>query len=105
MSGPVHMNQVISQTPNVAKINQAQQQNPEQFQRFVHLEEKNQIRKHTETVQTPAQTENSRELESDGKKREHLPGKKKKRTQAEDELAEKSASEEKDAGSIVDIVI
>ncbi len=105
MSGPVHMNQVIFQTPNVEKIHQAQQQNPEQFQRFVHLEEQHQIRKHTETVQTSAQTENSRELESDGKKREHLAGKKKKRALTEDELAEKNASEEKGAGSIVDIVI
>lgn len=105
MSGPVHMNQVIFQTPSVEKIHQAQQQNPEQFQRFVHLEEQNQIRKHTETVQTPVQTENSRELESDGKKREHLPGKKKKRAPADDELNEQGATEEKGAGSIVDIVI
>jgi hypothetical protein len=99
------MNQIIFQTPNVEKIHQTQQQNPEQFQRFIHHEEQSQIRKHTETVQTPVQTENSRELESDGKKREHLPGKKKKRSRAEDESAELSADEKNGAGSIVDVVI
>lgn len=105
MSGPVHMNQVIYQTPNVGKAQQAENQNPDQTQRHASVQEQVLLREKTETVQTPVEPEASRFVENEEKKREEAR-KKKRRLEAKDEEAsEESAEKSEQAGNIVDVVI
>lgn len=109
MAGPVHMNQVIYQTPNVEKAQQAEHQNPDQIQRQASFEEQVQFRQRTETVQVPQKTENSREIENNREKRDK-ERKKKKRAESTEDRKKKTKpldakKRENGAGVIVDVKI
>ena len=106
MSGPVHMNQVIFQTPSVEKIHQAEHQTPDQGQRQATVEEKEQLRQRTETVQRTDSPEDSRVVKNDKEEREKSR-REKRRSEEETEPPEEreQSSTERAAGAIVDVVI
>ncbi len=108
MTGPVHMNQVIFQTPTVEKIQQAEQQNPDQTQRQATVESQAQLRQKTETVQDAVESEDSRFVENEEREKQQERRRKRRQTGEAREGAE--AEREKkladgDSGSILDIVI
>ncbi len=108
MTGPVHMNQVIFQTPTVEKIQQAEHQNPDQTQRQATVESQAQLRQKTETVQDTVESEDSRFVENE--EREKQQERRRKRRQAGEAQEAAEAEREKkladgDSGSILDIVI
>ncbi|MEW5723330.1 MAG: hypothetical protein AB1896_09505 [Thermodesulfobacteriota bacterium] len=70
MAGPVHMNQVLYQTPTVEKIQQAELQGQDQAQRHVAIEEKTQLQQRTETVQKLPESQPVRVTENEPRKRE-----------------------------------
>ena len=106
MTGPVHMNQVLFQTPSVEKIQQAEHQNPDTTQRNAAAEEMVNFQQRTETVQTGVKTERSKELDKDGKKRDKSSRKKMSGTTDQPEQDdEQLIDSERLSGRIVDIVI
>ena len=60
MTGPIHMNQVLYQTPTVEKMQQAEQQSPDNLQRHNTVEELIKLQQRTETVQTGVKTDRPR---------------------------------------------
>jgi hypothetical protein len=106
MSGPVHLNQVIFQTPNVEKIHETDRQNPEMTHRHIIHEDQAQLRQRTETVQQSVQPEESRILDERGKeKHERRKKNKKHQTESEDAARKASASAAEFQGGIVDVVV
>ena len=106
MTGPIHMNQVLYQTPTVEKIHQAEHHHPEVMQRQATAEEMAQLRVRTETVQQPVQPEHSREL--DNQKREKGSAKKKRPKQNDlsaVDVSEEDYEQNNGPGGIVDIRI
>ena len=107
MSGPVHMNQVIFQTPSVEKVHQAEHQTPDQGQRQATVEEQEQMRQRTETVQRTDSSEHTQAVKNDKEERERSRKRKHARgdgtAPGEEEQARPHA--ERDAGSIVDVII
>jgi hypothetical protein len=110
MSGPVHMNQVLFQTPNVEKVQQTEHQLPDQAQRQASIEEQKQFQQRTETVQKFEESENSRVVKNDKKDRGKSDKRGRKKALADerekDETGETSESAcDSEAGRIVDVII
>jgi hypothetical protein len=110
MSGPVHMNQVIFQTPNVEKVQQVEHQLPDQAQRQASQEEQKQFQVRTETVQTTEESENSRVVKNDKKEREKSGKRDQKKARGEADKKEETGETpeqvlETQAGRIVDVII
>ncbi|MBW2050824.1 MAG: hypothetical protein JRG97_03120 [Deltaproteobacteria bacterium] len=106
MAAVDEMNLILTQTPHVEKVQQAEQQNPEQTQRHAAIQEAEEHRKRSETVQ---HTDNTKEIKSvDDEKSE----KKRSREQQDmemktEEIEKEELPPEKDAktGKIVDVLI
>ena len=107
MSGPVYFNQVIFQTPTVEKIQQPEFQNPDQTQRHASVQEQVQLREKTETVQTPVETESTRFVENEGKKRRESGQKKKRGGHLKESASEETETppDRDQGGGIIDVVI
>lgn len=105
MSGPIHLNQVIFQTPNVEKIQQTELQNPDMTQRHAAVEEQIKHRQKTETVQTSVEPEQTRYVENEERKREKGRKRKKPFEAPPEEPADKKVTSSPDSGLIVDVII
>jgi hypothetical protein len=108
MAGPIHLNQVLYQTPTVEKIQQAEIAGQDQAQRHASMEELKQTRERTETVQKADKSEQSRVAENDRKEREDR--RKKRREARRTRTADNTDLEEQNrkptgAGGLVDIII
>ncbi|MFH1135156.1 MAG: hypothetical protein V1816_03630 [Pseudomonadota bacterium] len=108
MSGPVHMNQVISQTPTVEKIHHTEQQQPDQQQRFASVEQQIQTRVRSETVQSAPKTEQQKKVERENRKKEERRRKGQAAlAAAEEDIQDSPAKTDRadGAGTIVDVII
>lgn len=104
MAPPLNMNIILSQTPTVGKIQQAEQQNPDQMQRQAHIQEGEEHRLKRETVQNTPDAEGTRPVDD-----EHEEKKKQQEKQTAGQIAEEEVTGQEETGSamgnIVDIII
>ena len=105
MSSPVNMNQILFQAPAVEKVQQPEQQNPEQAARYAQAEEMVKTRQKTETVQTTVHPEGSKETDKDGSGRDRDEQREKKRRASESETETRERLPSSGAGRIVDVVV
>ena len=100
------MNLILIQTPNVEKVQQAEQQNPDQTQRYAAVQEAEEHRKRTESIQTTNNTKEIKPVDNEKREKKNTPEQKQMKPAKEHDNAEDSAGKEKDdAGKIVDVLI
>lgn len=104
MAPPINMNVILSQTPTVEKILQAEQKNPDQIQQQAHIQEGEEHRLKRETVQNTPDTKGTRPVDEESEEK-----KKQRQKQSAGQIGEEEVTGLEEAGSamgnIVDIII
>ena len=105
MPEPINMNQVLSQAPQVERIQHVESQHPEQFQRYAAVEGREDSRKRSETVRETEKGDQPRRSEADGRRQEQEGGTSRRQAKDAQEQPTEDAPESPKEPRIVDVVV